>query len=129
MEGGGVELIRAPEGALPGDRVVFEGFEGKRNVIPKRVATSTNVFYPASQPVSQLNPKKKIWETIQPGTFEDRMLWSSLLTIFGTGFITLPEDSNRECAWVDPETKTTHKMIVVGKGVLAAPSFSGASLS
>lgn len=41
-----VELIRPPEGAAPGDKVTFEGYEG--------------------EPDAQLNPKKKIWEQIAP---------------------------------------------------------------
>ena len=45
----GIEIVNPPEGSKPGDRVFFEGFEDK-------------------QPLSQLNPKKKIFETIQPGT-------------------------------------------------------------
>lgn len=44
---GSVELVSPPEGSQPGDRVFFEGFE-------------------ADQPLELLNPKKKIWETIQP---------------------------------------------------------------
>lgn len=47
---GGVEFVDPPEGSQPGDRVYFEGFEDQT-------------------PVDQLNPKKKIFETIQPGLF------------------------------------------------------------
>ncbi|KAG8714071.1 G4 quadruplex nucleic acid binding protein [Ceratobasidium sp. 395] len=46
----GIEIVNPPEGAKPGDRVYFEG---------ERFA--------GHQPLSQLNPKKKIFETIQPG--------------------------------------------------------------
>lgn len=42
----GVELVEVPEGSQPGDRVYFEGFE-------------------AHQPLETLNPKKKIFETVQ----------------------------------------------------------------
>lgn len=45
--GGPVELVSPPPDAKAGDRVFFEGWEG--------------------EPEGQLNPKKKIWETIQPG--------------------------------------------------------------
>ena len=45
--GGPVELVSPPEDAKAGDRVFFEGWEG--------------------EPEGQLNPKKKIWETMQPG--------------------------------------------------------------
>ena len=44
---GPVELVNPPEGGKAGDRVFFEGWEG--------------------EPEPVLNPKKKIWETIQPG--------------------------------------------------------------
>lgn len=45
---GPVELVSPPEGSKAGDRVFFEG-------------------YGDSKPEGQLNPKKKIWETFQPG--------------------------------------------------------------
>lgn len=57
--------------------------------------------------MSQLNPKKKIFETIQPG------------------FTTL---DSREGAWIDPATKSVHK-IRTKDGVCVAPNFVGASLS
>ncbi|KAM0232830.1 hypothetical protein ACHAPO_007656 [Fusarium lateritium] len=44
---GPVELVTPPEGSKAGDRVWFEGWEG--------------------QPEGVLNPKKKVWETFQPG--------------------------------------------------------------
>ncbi|PHH68743.1 hypothetical protein CDD80_7279 [Ophiocordyceps camponoti-rufipedis] len=44
---GPVELVAPPEGAKPGQRVYFEGWGGA--------------------PEKLLNPKKKIWETFQPG--------------------------------------------------------------
>ncbi|KAF2396726.1 nucleic acid-binding protein [Trichodelitschia bisporula] len=44
---GPVELVAPPEGAEAGERVFFEGWEG--------------------QPEGVLNPKKKVWETFQPG--------------------------------------------------------------
>jgi aminoacyl tRNA synthase complex-interacting multifunctional protein 1 len=44
---GPVELVSPPEGAKAGEKVFFEGWDGK--------------------PEGQLNPKKKIWETFQPG--------------------------------------------------------------
>jgi aminoacyl tRNA synthase complex-interacting multifunctional protein 1 len=44
---GPVELVDPPAGAQAGERVYFEGWEG--------------------EPEPVLNPKKKIWETIQPG--------------------------------------------------------------
>lgn len=44
---GPVELVNPPADSKAGDRVYFEGWEG--------------------DPEAVLNPKKKIWETIQPG--------------------------------------------------------------
>lgn len=44
---GPVELVNPPEGAKAGERIFFEGWEG--------------------EPEGVLNPKKKIWETMQPG--------------------------------------------------------------
>jgi aminoacyl tRNA synthase complex-interacting multifunctional protein 1 len=44
---GPVELVDPPAGAAAGERVYFEGWEG--------------------EPEPVLNPKKKIWETFQPG--------------------------------------------------------------
>ncbi|KAF4123036.1 aminoacyl tRNA synthase complex-interacting multifunctional protein 1 [Geosmithia morbida] len=44
---GPVELVTPPEGAVAGEKVFFEGWNGDAE--------------------GQLNPKKKVWETIQPG--------------------------------------------------------------
>ncbi|KAJ7044107.1 hypothetical protein C8F04DRAFT_943027 [Mycena alexandri] len=87
---GGIELIQPPANAKPGDRVYFEGAE-----------------FADATPVAQLNPKKKIFETIQPG------------------FITL---DSKEAAWVNPTTKSVHK-IRTKEGVCVAPTLVGASLS
>jgi aminoacyl tRNA synthase complex-interacting multifunctional protein 1 len=45
--GGPVELVTPPAGSKAGERVFFEGWTG--------------------EPEGVLNPKKKVWETIQPG--------------------------------------------------------------
>ncbi|KAG5654300.1 hypothetical protein H0H81_004719 [Sphagnurus paluster] len=87
---GGIELIQPPANAKPGDKVYFEGAE-----------------YENATPLAQLNPKKKIFEAIQPG------------------FITL---DSREAAWINPETKSIHK-IRTKDGVCVAPTLVGASLS
>ncbi|KAL7421128.1 G4 quadruplex nucleic acid binding protein [Cryptotrichosporon argae] len=87
---GGVEFVLPPPGAQPGDRIYFEGEK-----------------YENTTPEPQLNPKKKVFETIQPG------------------FTTL---DNLEAAWVDPETKSVHR-IRTKDGVCKAKSFKGASLS
>ncbi|KAI0078269.1 nucleic acid-binding protein [Panus rudis PR-1116 ss-1] len=86
----GIEIVQPPEGSKVGDRVYFEGPE-----------------YENATPLPQLNPKKKIFETIQPG------------------FTTL---ETREAAWVNPVTKSVHK-IRTTQGVCVAPTFVGASLS
>ncbi|GAA5861809.1 hypothetical protein JCM3774_001309 [Rhodotorula dairenensis] len=85
---GGVEFVDPPAGSQPGDRVYFEGFADKTAL-------------------ELLNPKKKIFEAVQPG------------------FTTL---ETREAAWVDKESGQVHK-IVTDKGVCKAPNFVGASLS
>lgn len=41
-----VEILAPPPGSVPGDRVTFEGYPG--------------------EPDKQLNPKKKVWEQVQP---------------------------------------------------------------
>ncbi|CAL1713247.1 unnamed protein product [Somion occarium] len=86
----GIEVVQPPPKSKVGDRVFFEGSE-----------------YENATPLSQLNPKKKIFETIQPG------------------FTTL---ETKEAAWVNPVTKTVHR-IRSTEGVCVAPSFVGASLS
>ncbi|KAG2155824.1 uncharacterized protein EDB93DRAFT_1239003 [Suillus bovinus] len=87
---GGVELIQPPPGCKPGDRVYFEGPD-----------------YENAQPLAQMNPKKKIFETIQPG------------------FTTL---DTKEAAWINPVTKSVHR-IRTKDGICVAPNFIGASLS
>ncbi|KAJ2698613.1 G4 quadruplex nucleic acid binding protein [Coemansia sp. IMI 203386] len=51
-DGNTVEFVEPPKGSKPGDRVYFEGFEGR-------------------EPEELLKPKLKIFETIQPGLFTD----------------------------------------------------------
>lgn len=65
---GKVELIDAPEGSKPGDRAMFEGYSGI--------------------PDTQLNPKKKIFESIQPHLRTDGS--------FRAGYI-IPDGSNKFC--------------------------------
>ncbi|EKM51492.1 uncharacterized protein PHACADRAFT_149923 [Phanerochaete carnosa HHB-10118-sp] len=86
----GIELVEPPVGSQPGDRVYFEGSD-----------------FENAQPLSQLNPKKKIFETIQPG------------------FTTL---ESHEAAWINPGTRSVHR-IRTTKGVCVGPNFIGASLS
>ncbi|THH01578.1 hypothetical protein EW026_g1163 [Hermanssonia centrifuga] len=86
----GIELIQPPLDSKPGDRVFFEGPD-----------------FESATPLAQMNPKKKIFETVQPG------------------FITL---ESKEAAWVNPETKSVHR-IRTARGVCVAPTLIGASLS
>lgn len=92
---GGVEPVYPPEGSQPGDKVWVEGFEGR-------------------EPEAVLNPKKKIFETIQPG---------------------YTTTDNKECAWVgalpdaaDPEADKKPRLLRTERGVLTS-DFVGASLS
>lgn len=87
---GGVEFVLPPAGAKAGDRVYFEGEQ-----------------YENAQPEAVLNPKKKVFETIQPN------------------FTTL---DNLDACWIDPETKSVH-LIRTKDGVCKAKSFKGANLS
>lgn len=87
---GGIELVNPPEGSKIGEKVYFEGPD-----------------YENVTPLSQLNPKKKIFETIQPG------------------FTTL---DTHEAVWINPVTKSVHR-IRTKDGVCVAPTFVGASLS
>lgn len=111
-ETGGVEFVNPPPGSQPGDRVYFEGFEEK-------------------EALELLNPKKKIFETVQPGEChwgavglsEEKKTDLAVVTP-REGFTTL---DTKEAAWVSPEGQT-HK-IVTAKGVCAAGNFVGASLS
>lgn len=89
-EKGGVEFVLPPAGSVAGERVYFEGEK-----------------YESQQPEAMLNPKKKVFETIQPN------------------FSTL---DNLEAVWTDPETKEVHR-IRTKDGVCKAKSFKGASLS
>lgn len=86
----GLETVEAPAGSKPGDKVYFEGEE-----------------YESATPLGQLNPKKKIFETIQPG------------------FTTL---DTKEAAWINPETKSVHRLRTQA-GFLTTPTLVGASLS
>jgi len=61
---GGVEFVLPPAGSQPGERIYFEGekYESKLSIPYTRIKAD----YPAAQPEAQLNPKKKVFETIQP---------------------------------------------------------------
>lgn len=90
----GVEPILPPEGSTVGEKIYVEGFE-------------------ELEPDVQLNPKKKVFETIQPG----------YTTTLG-----------KEAAWVGPgnkdgDTESRSRLIRTSKGVCVAPNFTEASLS
>ncbi|KAH9997888.1 hypothetical protein BJV77DRAFT_959925 [Russula vinacea] len=87
---GGIEIIQPPPNSKPGDRVYFEDPSMKLG----------SWFTLDKVPMSQLNPKKKIFETIQPG------------------FTTL---ETKEAAWVNPLTKTAHR-IRTREGMCLAPT-------
>ena len=66
---GGIEIIQPPANSKPGDRVYFEGEEFESQyffVCPKRHVQTALLL--DAVPLPQLNPKKKIFETVQPGT-------------------------------------------------------------
>ncbi|KAK0535387.1 G4 quadruplex nucleic acid binding protein [Tilletia horrida] len=92
---GGVEPILPPEGSKPGDRIWVEGYEGM-------------------DPEAQLNPKKKIFEAIQPGYCTN---------------------ANREAGWVGPgpadgpDGPKTTRLLRTDKGICMAPTFTEATLS
>ncbi|KAN0065686.1 G4 quadruplex nucleic acid binding protein [Thecaphora frezii] len=91
-----VEPVSPPEGSKPGDRVYVEGFEG-------------------IEPEAVLNPKKKIFETIQPG---------------------YTTTADRQAAWVgplpgaaDPEADKKVRLLRTDKGVCYAETLAHAALS
>ncbi|XP_075005818.1 aminoacyl tRNA synthase complex-interacting multifunctional protein 1 isoform X3 [Calonectris borealis] len=68
-----VEILAPPPGAVPGDRITFEGFpdqhfERGSGTFPRQSLVPIKVFVLrlAGDPEKELNPKKKIWEQIQP---------------------------------------------------------------
>lgn len=78
------------------------------------------------EPLPQLNPKKKVFETIQPGQRDIFPCADYEAYPFRrVGFTTL---ETREAAWVDPTTKSVHRL-VTSLGPCTAPSFVGATLS
>ncbi|CAG8552400.1 8283_t:CDS:2 [Ambispora gerdemannii] len=84
---GKVELVEPPAGSQPGERVYFEG-------------------YKEGSPEPQLNPKKKVWETLQPG----------LITT-----------SNKEASWTDGTDQSVH-LLRTDKGVCTVPTVVNASI-
>ena len=88
-----------------------------------------DITYPylAAIPLSQLNPKKKIFETIQPGLYSISFALKGVADykLLPSGFTTL---ETKEAVWIDPATKSIHR-IRTTNGFCLAPTFIGASLS
>ena len=83
-----VEFVKTPEGSKPGDKLFFEGYD--------------------EEPEPQLNPKKKIFETIQPG------------------FTTLDD---LDVVWRNPEDGSVHKLVNSKGEHLKAKSLKNAVVS
>ncbi|PKC17837.1 nucleic acid-binding protein [Rhizophagus irregularis] len=84
---GKVELVDPPPGSKPGDRAYFEGYE-------------------EGTPEPVLNPKKKVWETLQPG----------LITT-----------NKKEASWVNNEDKSVH-LLRTEKGICTVPTVINATI-
>jgi len=85
VDGTKVEFVTPPENSKPGDKVTIGNFNGT--------------------PEKQLNPKKKIFESIQPG--------------FKT-------NEDKECVWIAPDN-TVHKFTCNG-GVCKVESIVGGGI-
>ncbi|RPB10234.1 nucleic acid-binding protein [Morchella conica CCBAS932] len=98
---GKVELVAPPEGAVAGERVYFEGYKG--------------------EPEAVLNPKKKIWEAIQPGfsTSEENEV------IFDRSKAGWEGDAAKGKA---PGEGPVGKLMVEGKGTCRVESLKGATV-
>ncbi|KIW97843.1 uncharacterized protein Z519_01427 [Cladophialophora bantiana CBS 173.52] len=92
-----VELVNPPEGSEAGDAVYFEGWpygEGKG-------------------PEKQLNPKKKVWESVQPGFFTSEECV--------VGF-----DAGRPGVEIEGDKEKKGWLIVEGKGRCTVQTLKGA---
>jgi aminoacyl tRNA synthase complex-interacting multifunctional protein 1 len=93
---GPVELVTPPEGSKAGERVFFEGWKGESEGV--------------------LNPKKKVWETIQPGFTTT----ADLAVGFDAGVV-------KELSKEGEEPKTgVGKLITESGGVCKVKSLTGA---
>ncbi|RDW80482.1 hypothetical protein BP5796_05180 [Coleophoma crateriformis] len=92
---GPVELVTPPEGSKAGERVFFEGWKG--------------------EPEGILNPKKKVWEMIQPGFTTT----SDLAVAFDAGVV-------KELSKEGEEPKTgVGKLVTENGGVCTVKSLAG----
>ncbi|KAA8892892.1 hypothetical protein FN846DRAFT_788666 [Sphaerosporella brunnea] len=96
-----VELVAPPEGAQAGEKVFFEGYEGT--------------------PEAQLNPKKKVWEQIQPGfkTADDQTVAFDRALAGWVG-----EGEKGKATGAD-----VAKLVTASGGVCKAPTLKGATIS
>ncbi|RFU32861.1 hypothetical protein B7463_g3436, partial [Scytalidium lignicola] len=93
---GPVELVAPPEGTVAGERVFFEGWKG--------------------EPEGVLNPKKKVWEMIQPGFTTT----AELEVAFDAGVV-------KELSKEGEEAKTgLGKLVTASGGVCKVQSLAGA---
>jgi aminoacyl tRNA synthase complex-interacting multifunctional protein 1 len=96
--GGPVELVNPPADAKAGDRVFFEGWKG--------------------EPEGMLNPKKKVWETIQPGFTTT----ADLEAAFDAGAV-------KELTKDGEEPKTgVGKLVTEAGGICTVKSLGGATI-
>ena len=65
-EEGGVEFVLPPEGSQAGERVYFEGEKYESMSAASKQWMRFLLVGIGAQPEPQLNPKKKVIETIQP---------------------------------------------------------------
>jgi len=93
---GPVELVSPPENSVAGERVFFEGWEG--------------------EPEGVLNPKKKIFETIQPGFLTNE----KLEVAFDAGAV---KELSKEG---EPPKTDVGKLVTKSGGVCTVKSLSGA---
>jgi len=92
-----VELVNPPEGAEAGEAVYFEGWPYGEGKGPEKV----------------LNPKKKVWESIQPGFFTSDGL--------EVGF-----DASKSGVEIEGDKEKKGWLIVEGKGRCTVKTLKGA---
>lgn len=100
-----VELVAPPSGAEAGEKVFFEGYEGT--------------------PEAQLNPKKKVWEQIQPGFATSSEDGTVLFDRVKAGWET--EEGGKGKAKSTAEGVS--KLVVGSKGVCQAKTVLGGNVS
>uniref|UniRef100_A0A7M4EFM6 Aminoacyl tRNA synthetase complex interacting multifunctional protein 1 n=1 Tax=Crocodylus porosus TaxID=8502 RepID=A0A7M4EFM6_CROPO len=61
-----VEILAPPSGSVPGERITFQGFPVSLPTAKKLLSLMEGLSSVLGEPEKELNPKKKIWEQIQP---------------------------------------------------------------